>query len=347
MDGKLKPGRRCRAKRERVRRLREAGGRDPDSSCSDGEGHSPGRDAAPPPGKKAPRPAAAARAARPPRRKRRESSSQEEDIIDGFAIASFISLDRLESRNTARTATSFADSERREYSESLAYFNLHITRSPFQQFVCMRGKQLIKFLQSGAADSPEQAPLGLQQQQQQRCPSVIRGSSFMFTCGFSALCYLNNSGDNSIISLFFFASLVRRGLRKWSTECTVKSCGAQFFSGAAEGNQRPFVTLVSPRAVASYVRKEGELMNSSRAQWQHKRRARRSVGKDNFVASGGERHPLQSLSRAIVKVSGSAYPSKLKDVKNCNRIEMLWTHFDDQKRKPVSARCCQSLMKAS
>ncbi|AWP06547.1 putative autism susceptibility 2 protein-like [Scophthalmus maximus] len=96
MDGKLKPGRRCRAKRERVRRLREAGGRDPDSSCSDGEGHSPGRDAAPPPGKKAPRPAAAARAARPPRRKRRESSSQEEDIIDGFAIASFISLDRLE-----------------------------------------------------------------------------------------------------------------------------------------------------------------------------------------------------------------------------------------------------------
>lgn len=43
-------------------------------------------------------------------------------------------------------------------------------------------------------------------------------------------------------------------------------------------------------------------MNSSRAQWQHKRRARRSVGKDNFVASGGERHPLQSLSRAIVKV---------------------------------------------
>ncbi|XP_075960405.1 fibrosin-1-like protein isoform X5 [Anarhichas minor] len=103
MDGKLKPGRRCRTKRERVRRLREAGSRDarspdPNSSCSDREGHSPGRDAASLPGKKAPHPAAAARAPRPPRRKRRESSSQEEDIIDGFAMASFISLDRLEKK---------------------------------------------------------------------------------------------------------------------------------------------------------------------------------------------------------------------------------------------------------
>lgn len=105
MDGKLKQGRRCRTKRERVRRLREAGSRDvrspdPNSSCSDREGHSPGRDAASLPGKKAPHPAAAARAPRPPRRKRRESSSQEEDIIDGFAIASFISLDRLEVRRS-------------------------------------------------------------------------------------------------------------------------------------------------------------------------------------------------------------------------------------------------------
>lgn len=101
MDGKLKQGtgRRCRTKRERVRRLKEAGSREarcspePNSSCSDREGHSPGRDTA----KKAPRPAASTRAQpRTPRRKRRESSSQEEDIIDGFAIASFISLERLE-----------------------------------------------------------------------------------------------------------------------------------------------------------------------------------------------------------------------------------------------------------
>ena len=105
MDGKLKQGRRCRSKRDRVRRLREAGSRDarspdPNSSCSDREGHSPGREAASLPGKKAPHPAAAARAPRPPRRKRRESSSQEEDIIDGFAITSFISLDRLEVRRS-------------------------------------------------------------------------------------------------------------------------------------------------------------------------------------------------------------------------------------------------------
>ncbi|KAM4745771.1 fibrosin-1-like protein isoform 4-T4 [Anableps anableps] len=103
MDGKLKQGRRCRAKRERVRRLREPGSKDarspePNSSCSDREEQSPGRDAASPAAKKTPHPAAAARAPRPPRRKRRESSSQEEDIIDGFAIASFISLERLEKK---------------------------------------------------------------------------------------------------------------------------------------------------------------------------------------------------------------------------------------------------------
>ncbi|XP_007456751.1 PREDICTED: fibrosin-1-like protein-like [Lipotes vexillifer] len=36
------------------------------------------------------------RAARPPRRRRRESSSQEEEVIDGFAIASFSTLEALE-----------------------------------------------------------------------------------------------------------------------------------------------------------------------------------------------------------------------------------------------------------
>ncbi|XP_061763104.1 autism susceptibility gene 2 protein isoform X4 [Nerophis ophidion] len=95
MDGKLKQGRRCRPKRERVRRLQgTAGSGDPDSLCPDREGHCPGRDAA----KKTPRPASAARAPRAPRRKRRESSGQEEDIIDGFAISSFISLDSLEEK---------------------------------------------------------------------------------------------------------------------------------------------------------------------------------------------------------------------------------------------------------
>ncbi|KAJ3589308.1 hypothetical protein NHX12_010153 [Muraenolepis orangiensis] len=37
-----------------------------------------------------------ARPPRPPRRKRKESTSAEEDIIDGFSIAGFISLDALE-----------------------------------------------------------------------------------------------------------------------------------------------------------------------------------------------------------------------------------------------------------
>lgn len=100
MDGKLKQSRRSRSQRERVRR-REAAGRDArnqsPSSCSDRE-RSTGRDHASQNGKKAPNSAPTSRAPRPPRRKRRESSSQEEDIIDGFAIASFTSLDCLEVR---------------------------------------------------------------------------------------------------------------------------------------------------------------------------------------------------------------------------------------------------------
>ncbi|XP_035234968.1 fibrosin-1-like protein isoform X2 [Anguilla anguilla] len=101
MDGKLKQSRRSRSQRERVRR-REAAGRDArnqsPSSCSDRE-QSPSRDHASQNGKKAPNSAPSSRAPRPTRRKRRESSSQEEDIIDGFAIASFASLDCLEKKN--------------------------------------------------------------------------------------------------------------------------------------------------------------------------------------------------------------------------------------------------------
>lgn len=98
-------GRRCRTKRDRVRRLREPGTREtrsPNSSCSDRdgdrdrEGLCPGRDASSLTAHRAPRPAAAS--PRAPRRRRRGSSSQEEDIIDGFAISSFTSLERLEVR---------------------------------------------------------------------------------------------------------------------------------------------------------------------------------------------------------------------------------------------------------
>ncbi|KAG5280884.1 hypothetical protein AALO_G00065070 [Alosa alosa] len=103
MDGKLKQSRRSRSQRERGRR-RDSAGRDArnlsPSSCSDRE-QTPGMDHASQNGKKAPRShsTSSTRAPRPPRRKRRESSSQEEDIIDGFAIASFVSLECLEKKN--------------------------------------------------------------------------------------------------------------------------------------------------------------------------------------------------------------------------------------------------------
>ncbi|XP_064889376.1 fibrosin-1-like protein isoform X23 [Columba livia] len=98
MDGKIRQSRRSRSQRDRVRR-REAAARDPRNQSP-----SSGSDKEPSPGKEnggqnctAPRgPPPAARAARPPRRRRRESSSQEEDLIDGFAIASFNTLEALE-----------------------------------------------------------------------------------------------------------------------------------------------------------------------------------------------------------------------------------------------------------
>ncbi|XP_067910729.1 autism susceptibility gene 2 protein isoform X5 [Heterodontus francisci] len=87
----LKQSRRSRSQRDRVRR-REAASRNarPHSPSSGSE-----RDGNPSPGKTAAIPASS-RSYRPPRRKRRASSSQEEDIIDGFAIASFTTLEALE-----------------------------------------------------------------------------------------------------------------------------------------------------------------------------------------------------------------------------------------------------------
>ncbi|XP_040432985.1 fibrosin-1-like protein isoform X37 [Cygnus olor] len=99
MDGKIRQSRRSRSQRDRVRR-REAAARDPRNQSP-----SSGSEKEPSPGKEngggqnctAPRgPPPAARTARPPRRRRRESSSQEEDLIDGFAIASFNTLEALE-----------------------------------------------------------------------------------------------------------------------------------------------------------------------------------------------------------------------------------------------------------
>ncbi|XP_043924655.1 fibrosin-1-like protein isoform X2 [Protopterus annectens] len=96
MDGKMKQSRRSRSQRDRARRRRQTDARDArdpsPSSGSDGE-QSPGKENTGPNNKKAAPPA---RNPRPPRRRRRESSSQEEEIIDGFAIASFVTLEALE-----------------------------------------------------------------------------------------------------------------------------------------------------------------------------------------------------------------------------------------------------------
>ncbi|XP_039077212.1 fibrosin-1-like protein isoform X2 [Hyaena hyaena] len=93
MEAKVRQSRRSRAQRDRGRR-REAARDARDQSASSGDETEPG------PGKenaglpRAPAPRAAA--VRPPRRRRRESSSQEEEVIDGFAIASFSTLEALE-----------------------------------------------------------------------------------------------------------------------------------------------------------------------------------------------------------------------------------------------------------
>nr|XP_036869945.1 fibrosin-1-like protein isoform X9 [Manis javanica] len=93
MEAKVRQSRRSRAQRDRGRR-REAARDARDQSASSGDEPEPG------PGKEnacLPRPPQSrAAAARPPRRRRRESSSQEEEVIDGFAIASFSTLEALE-----------------------------------------------------------------------------------------------------------------------------------------------------------------------------------------------------------------------------------------------------------
>ncbi|XP_075754486.1 fibrosin-1-like protein isoform X8 [Pelodiscus sinensis] len=98
MDGKIRQSRRSRSQRDRVRR-REATARDPrnqsPSSTSEKE-QSPGKENTSQNCTNPKNQASTARNVRPPRRRRRESSSQEEDLIDGFAIASFNTLEALE-----------------------------------------------------------------------------------------------------------------------------------------------------------------------------------------------------------------------------------------------------------
>lgn len=96
MEAKVRPSRRSRAQRDRGRR-REAARDARAQSPSSGEEPepSPGKENAGLHGAPPQRPTPL-RAARPPRRRRRESSSQEEEVIDGFAIASFSTLEALE-----------------------------------------------------------------------------------------------------------------------------------------------------------------------------------------------------------------------------------------------------------
>ncbi|XP_044943613.1 fibrosin-1-like protein isoform X11 [Mustela putorius furo] len=93
MEAKVRQSRRSRAQRDRGRR-REAArdARDPSASSGDETEPGPGKENAGLPRA----PPARAAAVRPPRRRRRESSSQEEEVIDGFAIASFSTLEALE-----------------------------------------------------------------------------------------------------------------------------------------------------------------------------------------------------------------------------------------------------------
>lgn len=96
MEAKVRPSRRSRAQRDRGRRrevARDARAQSP--SSGDEPEPSPGKENAGFRGAPSQRPMPL-RAARPPRRRRRESSSQEEEVIDGFAIASFSTLEALE-----------------------------------------------------------------------------------------------------------------------------------------------------------------------------------------------------------------------------------------------------------
>lgn len=96
MEAKVRPSRRSRAQRDRGRRreaARDARAQSP--SSGDEPEPSPGKENAGLRGAPPQRPTPL-RAARPPRRRRRESSSQEEEVIDGFAIASFSTLEALE-----------------------------------------------------------------------------------------------------------------------------------------------------------------------------------------------------------------------------------------------------------
>ncbi|XP_069783053.1 autism susceptibility gene 2 protein homolog isoform X2 [Narcine bancroftii] len=105
MDGMQRMGgyrrsRRSRSQRDRDRKMSVTGGRDP-RPCSPSSGSDQG--GAEGPGSSRPR---------PPRRKRRDSTSCEEDVIDGFAIVSFLTLEMLE-RETSQKPPERVEGQRK------------------------------------------------------------------------------------------------------------------------------------------------------------------------------------------------------------------------------------------
>lgn len=90
----LRHNRRSRSQRDRERRRRRVDLADAMSLSSGSDRETRGTNSVLGPGGRECRPGYGRH--RPPRRRKRESVSCEEDIIDGFAIASFISMEALE-----------------------------------------------------------------------------------------------------------------------------------------------------------------------------------------------------------------------------------------------------------
>ncbi|XP_076778462.1 fibrosin-1-like protein isoform X11 [Arvicanthis niloticus] len=192
MEAKVRPSRRSRAQRDRGRR-REAARDARAQSPSSGEEPepSPGKENAGLHGAPPQRPTPL-RAARPPRRRRRESSSQEEEVIDGFAIASFSTLEALEKDMALKPHERKEKWDQRlvkkpRESESCPSAELSENRQPLEvgspgqdaEPPCDEGTRKVPLQPSKQVCSPEGGPLpaspwhqnGPAQHQQQQQPS--------------------------------------------------------------------------------------------------------------------------------------------------------------------------------
>ncbi|XP_041503557.1 fibrosin-1-like protein isoform X14 [Microtus oregoni] len=192
MEAKVRPSRRSRAQRDRGRRreaTRDARAQSP--SSGDEPEPSPGKENAGVRGAPSQRPTPL-RAARPPRRRRRESSSQEEEVIDGFAIASFSTLEALEKDMALKPHERKEKWDQRlikkpRESENCPSAELSENRQPLEvgspgqnaEPTCDEGTKKVPLQPSKQVCSPEGGPLpaspwhqnGPAQHQQQQQPS--------------------------------------------------------------------------------------------------------------------------------------------------------------------------------